>query len=270
MQGILNQTEKILKLRNYSVKTQKSYLLYIKQFLTFSQKHKLKNKEIAVEQFLLQKFEQNQSPQTVNLALNSLKFFYKEIIGDPLPPSFKFAKRNKKLPVVLSKNEILKIITNIDNAKYRLAISLAYASGLRVSEIQNLKIKDLDLEELSIHIKEAKGKKDRISIFPKKLKTAFQNLIAGKNFNEFIFPSNRNKKLSSRSFQKAFKDALQKSKISKDASFHSLRHSFATHLLENGVDIRYVQELLGHANIRTTQIYTQVTNPKLKQIKSPF
>ena len=163
-----------------------------------------------------------------------------------------------------------KIINATDNAKYRLMISLGYACGLRVSEVINLRVADLDIDELVVHIKGAKGKKDRISVLPERLQNDLRNIIAGKGANEFLFGSNRGDKLTTTSLQKMFRKSLAKAQIKKPATFHSLRHSFATHLLENGTDVRYVQELLGHANIRTTQIYTHVTNPKLKNIKSPF
>ena len=270
MKNIILQTENLLKLRNYSVKTRKSYLLYIKQYLNFVKKKNFKNKQEAVEKFLLEKVEKNNSSQTINLALNAVKFFYKEVLKNDEKIDLKFTKRSKKLPVVLSKKEIEKILENISNQKYKLAVALAYAGGLRISEIQNLKVKDVDLAELVIHIKNAKGKKARITVFPEKLKTDLQNLTAGKSGNDFVFSSNRGGKLTTRSFQAVFKKALKNAEIKKEATFHSLRHSFATHLLENGTDVRYVQKLLGHANIRTTQIYTQVTNPKLKNIKSPF
>ncbi|HHD92289.1 MAG TPA: integrase [Candidatus Portnoybacteria bacterium] len=270
MKNILLQVEKTLKLRNYSSKTRRTYLLYIEQYLNFVKKKKFKNKQKAIEKFLLEKVEKKKSPQTINLALNSIKFLYKEVLKNNEKIDLKFAKKSKKLPVVLNRNEIKNILANISNQKYKIAVSLAYAGGLRISEIQNLKVKDIDLEELIIYLKNAKGKKDRITIFPKKLKNDIQNLIAGKNSNDFVFNSNRGGKLTTRSFQAVFKKALQQAKIKKEATFHSLRHSFATHLLENGTDVRYVQELLGHTNIRTTQIYTKVTNPKLKNIKSPL
>ena len=149
-------------------------------------------------------------------------------------------------------------------------VSVAYGAGLRVSELVNLKIRDVDLDELTIHVKIGKGKKDRISIFPEKLRPELRKLILERDFKEFVFESERGGKLTTATAQKVFKNALKKARIQKPATFHSLRHSFATHLLENGVDVRYVQELLGHANIRTTQIYTKVTNPKLKNIKSPL
>jgi site-specific recombinase XerD len=158
----------------------------------------------------------------------------------------------------------------ITNPKHRLLIALAYGAGLRVSETTNLKAKDINLDELTIHIKGAKGNKDRMSIFSEKLVASLKVIVALKQGNEFVFESNWGGKLDERSAQKVFEQALVKAGIKKEATFHSLRHSFATHLLENGTDVRYVQELLGHANIRTTQIYTKVTNPSLKKIKSPL
>lgn len=245
-------------------------MLYIEQYLRFSQKHNLKNKENAIEKYLLEKVEKGQSAQTVNLALHSIQFFYKEVLKKNEGVRLKFSKRSKKLPIVLNRKEIEAILGVITNKKYYLAVALSYASGLRISEVQNLRVRDIDLGELTIHIKEAKGKKDRVTLFPEKLLQDLQNFLAGKKEDAFIFDSNRGGKLTSRSFQAVFQRALKKAGIKKKATFHSLRHSFATHLLENGIDVRYVQELLGHSNIRTTQIYTHVTNPTIKNIRSPF
>jgi len=270
MENILDKTERILKLRNYSPNTHKAYLLYINEYIKFSREKGIKSKQKAIEYFLLDKHERKQSPQTVNLALNAIKFLYVEVLRDPQKIDLKFAKRSTKLPIVLSHTEIEQIIEATDNAKYKLMMSLGYACGLRVSEVVNLKVADLDIDELVVHIKSSKGKKDRISVLPEKLQNDLRNIIAGKNANDFIFASNRGGKLTTTSLQKMFRKSLSRAKVTKPATFHSLRHSFATHLLENGIDVRYVQELLGHSNIRTTQIYTQVTNPKLKNIKSPL
>ena len=270
MENILDKTERVLKLRNYSPKTCKAYLLYIKEYIRFSKEIGIKDKQKAIEDFLLDKHKRKHSPQTINLALNAVKFLYVEVLKNPQKIDLKFAKRSKKLPIVLSRTEIKRIIEATDNPKYQLMISLGYACGLRVSEVVNLKIADLDIDELVVHIKGAKGKKDRISVLPEKLKNDLRNIIAGKNANDYLFSSNQGGKLTTTSLQKMFRKSLTKAKVNKPATFHSLRHSFATHLLENGTDVRYVQELLGHSNIRTTQIYTQVTNPKLKNIKSPF
>lgn len=270
MNNILDKTERILRLRNYSQRTRKAYLFYIKEYIIFAKKACIKNKQKAIEEFLLAKHKKKQSSQTINLALSAVKFFYSEVLKKTQKIDLKFAKRNKKLPIVLSHDEIKKIIAATENSKYRLMISLGYACGLRVSEVTALKVADLDIDKLVVHIKNAKGRKDRISVLPKKLQNDLRNIIAGKNADDFIFDSNRGGKLTTTSLQKMFHKSLTKTNIKKPATFHSLRHSFATHLLENGTDVRYVQELLGHANIRTTQIYTQVANPKLKNIKSPL
>lgn len=270
MQSILSKTEDLLKIRNYSQKTIKSYLFYIKEYLSFSFKNNIQDKDIAIEKYLLDKQTKGSSSQTINLALSSIKFLYKNVLKVNKKIDFKCVKRSNKIPIVLSKAEIKKIISVITNKKHSLAISLSYASGLRVSEVVNICVKDIDLVNLTIHLKEAKGKKDRITVVPEKLKNDIRNLIAGKSNNELVFESNRGGKLTTTSLQKVFQSALKKVDIKKGATFHSLRHSFATHLIENGVNLRYVQELLGHANIRTTQMYIKVTSPILKNIKSPL
>lgn len=270
MERILKKAKNELLLRNYSPKTVKSYLLYIKEYLIFIKKNKFKQKEDAVRAFIINKKDKGLSPQTLNLALNSVKYFYREILKSKEKIDLKFAKRNKRLPIVLSRNEISYILESIINAKHRIMIALSYGAGLRVSEIICLKVKDLELDTMSIHLKAAKGKKDRKTIIPKRLISDLKNLIAGKDSNEYLFESNRGGKLTERTIQNVFNKALKKVDIKKDATFHSLRHSFATHLLEAGYDIRYIQELLGHQNIRTTQIYTQVSNIKLRKVASPL
>jgi site-specific recombinase XerD len=258
-----------LKLRNYSPKTIKSYKACLADFLEYHKENPAVLNIEVIKDFLLKKHE-SLSPQTVNLYLNAIKFFYRDVLKNNRHIDLKFAKRSNRLPVVLSRNEISKIIGCIKNTKHKLLISISYGAGLRVSEAVNLKIMDLDLYELTIHIKQAKGNKDRITIIPEKIISAVTAQVAGRDANDYLFASERGGKLTTRTAQKVFERGLREARISKPATFHSLRHSFATHLLENGVDVRYVQELLGHQNIRTTQLYTKVTNPILKRIKSPL
>jgi site-specific recombinase XerD len=270
MEQYLHKTEIELKLRNYSPKTIKSYLRCLNDYFSRKPSGPENIDIIFIKNFLLDKKERGLSPQTVNLYLNAIKFFYRDVIKSYQKINLKFAKTSQKLPVVLSRTEIEKIINSTQNRKHKLLIALSYGAGLRVSEAINMKIKDIDLEELTIHIKNAKGNKDRITIFPEKLKAALKEITALRDKNDYVFASERGGKLTERTAQKVFGNSLKKATINKDASFHSLRHSFATHLLENGVDVRYVQELLGHQNIRTTQLYTKVTNPSIKKIKSPL
>jgi len=270
MQDYLEKIEIELKVKNYSIKTVKGYLRCLKEYFAFRKKNLWQLDVANIKSFLLKKQEKGYSPQTINLYLNAIKFFYKKIIKTPKKINLQFSKRSKKLPVVLSRKEILEIISTIKNSKHKLLISIAYGAGLRVSETISLKVKDVQLEGLTLHIKEAKGQKDRITIFPEKLKISLKNLIAGKSKNDYVFQSERGGRLGARTAQNIFQKALKNANIKKEATFHSLRHSFATHLLEDGVDVRFVQELLGHQNIRTTQMYTKVTNPSIRKIKSPL
>ena len=270
LQELLGKIKQELKLRNYSPRTVESYLGCLNEYFKYIKSIKREPEVDLIKRYLLEKQDKGQSSQTINLHLQAIKYFYREIIKSQTDIEIKFAKTASKLPVVLSRLEIVRILDSIENLKHNLLIALSYGAGLRVSEVINLKVRDINLDELTIHIKGAKGNKDRISIFPEKLRHSLKEIVVLKNSNDYIFESNRGGKLDERSAQKIFENSLRKAGIKKEATFHSLRHSFATHLLENGVDVRYVQELLGHANIRTTQLYTKVTNPSLKKIKSPL
>lgn len=233
MKNILKKTEQVLILRNYSPRTRKVYLFYIKEYIKFARNSRIKDKQRAIEYFLLDKYKRKQSPQTTNIALSAVKFLYTEVLKDCKRIDIRCAKRSKKLPVTLSHTEIEKIIQLTNNSKYRLMITLGYACGLRVSEVINLKVEDLDIDGLVVHIKGAKGKKDRISVLPDKLQKDLRKIIAGKKNNDIVFTSNRGGKLTTTSLQKMFRKSLANAKINKPVTFHSLRHSFATHLLEN-------------------------------------
>ena len=269
MDTYLEKLDKELCLRNYSMKTRESYGRCVREYLT-SVNQPLPYQRQQIEDYILEQEQRGLSSQTRNLHLNAIKFFYRNILDIRVSIEIRFAKRSKKLPVVLSRDEIGRLLATIGNEKHHLLIALAYGAGLRISEVIHLRVGDLLLDELTIHIKEAKGKKDRITLIPEKLRERIRACIAGKDSRDFVFSSERGGALSERTAQKVFERALRGANIAKQATFHSLRHSFATHLLENGIDVRYVQELLGHANIRTTQMYMHVTNPSLKNIKSPF
>lgn len=281
----LEELRKELCLRNYSPRTIKNYKLCLKiylQYLTENASGQTGRGELSQQQvircpnednirdFLLKLKEKGKSSQTINLYLNSIKFFYRNIIGNRQTINIKFAKKSQKLPIVLTRQEIEMILESIENKKHYLMIALAYGAGLRVSELLNLKVRDLDFGQNVTMVRQGKGAKDRMTLLPDKLKPDLQGFSKHENPDEYIFSSERGGKLTARTAQKIFSLALQKTEIPKQATFHSLRHSFATHLLENGTDIRYVQTLLGHNNIRTTQIYTQVSTHVIQKIHSPL
>lgn len=181
-------------------------------------------------------------------------------------------KGRKSLPVVLSAEEIGRILSHIRNPKHWLMVSLMYSSGLRVSEVVKLRVADIDIAQSSLTVRMGKGGKDRITILSAKQFDLLKNFMQNKYGPDFIFPSSTNLRahISARSLQKIVERAIKAAGIVNGASAHSLRHSFATHLLEGGTDIRHIQKLLGHEHIRTTTIYTRVAKKSLQQIHSPL
>jgi len=267
---LLERLEKDLRIRGMSPRTVKSYKGALKEYFKWKGKDLDQMDEENIREFLLYKEEQSSSASTRNLMLYAIKYFYREVLHKDLTIQIRSAKEAKSLPVVLSRAEIKRMLDATENLKHRVLLALAYGAGLRVSEVTSLCVRDVSLDENVVHVKHAKGNKDRITLLSEKIIPDLRTLIAGRRPDEFIFISERGGELTQRTTQKIFESALKGAGVQKKASFHSLRHSFATHLLENGTDVRYVQELLGHANIRTTQRYTQVTNPCLKRIVSPL
>lgn len=269
-QNYLLNLERELKYRNYSPETIKTYSTCIKYFLKKIGKNPETITREKIIDFILDLQVNGKAPKTINLYKESIKFFYKDVLKQKKEIDIKLSREAKKLPIILTNNEIKTILDCIKNEKHKFIIALSYWSGLRVSDVINLQVGDFDLENLTIHIKWWKWQKDRITIFSENLKKDIVKLSQLKAWNELLIESERWGKLTTRTLQKIFNEALKKSWIKKDASFHSLRHSFATHLLENWTDIRYIQELLWHSNIKTTQIYTKVMNTNIKNIKSPL
>lgn len=265
----LMAADRLLQLKGYSRATRKSYLYSLRMYFgMYPDINCIIPGQIS--SFLLSRRNNGTSSATTNLNLQAIQFYVRNILCVSFSAQIPFAKKPKRLPVVLTHEEILRILDSIHNLKHKVLIALAYASGLRVSEVVSLKVSDIDIDSRTIHIKQAKGLKDRISVFSEKLKDSIKAFLVGKSGADLLFQSQRGGKLSERTAQKIFETAVRNAHIVKPVTFHSLRHSFATHLLENGVDVRYVQVLLGHQNIRTTQGYTHVTNPALKNISSPL
>jgi len=269
-EDLLAKIENEFRLRNYSRRTIKSYLACLDEYFQFSPELNSKPDVAKIKAYLLAKLDAGQSSNTVNVHLHAIKHFYSQLMRSSVPIDIKFAKTSSRLPIILSREEIHKMIDLTNNVKHRLMLSIAYGAGLRVSEVTNLRVKDINESELTVHIKNAKGAKDRVTVFSAKLLEDIRATLNGRSMHDYIFTKVDGSKLTERTAQMVFGQALARAGIQKEATFHSLRHSFATHLLENGVDLRYIQELLGHANLKTTQIYTHVTNPGLKKIVSPF
>jgi len=180
-------------------------------------------------------------------------------------------KKDKKLPVVLSKEEVAKILDSVDNIKHKAILMLVYSAGLRVGEVVKLRPEDIDSKRMLIHIKKAKGRKDRYTLLSETALEILREYWRKYKPNKWLFEGVREGwHLSIRTVQSIFEQAREKAGIKKEISVHGLRHSFATHLLEGGTDLRYIQEILGHTSSKTTEIYTHVSQKSLGKIKSPL
>jgi integron integrase len=317
MQGmrLMDQVRTAVRVRHYSLKTEKAYCYWIRYFIRFHDyQHPAAMGTEQVTQFLTHlAVERRTSAATQNQALNALVFLFKHVLERPLGnlEGVVRARRSQRIPVVFSRLEVQSILARLD-APYRLMASLMYGSGLRLMETLRLRIKDIDLDRLAILVRCGKGSKDRVTVLPEALVPDIrramervralheQDLAAGygdvempyalarkypgeaRSFHwKFLFAANklsvdpisgarRRHHWYETSVQRAMKRAIRQAGIRKQGSCHTLRHSFATHLLEDGYDIRTVQELLGHNDVKTTQIYTHVLNKGGHAVRSPF
>ena len=202
--------------------------------------------------------------------LGAVRFLYKDVLKKNIDFDFNIKmKKPTTLPEVLSVEEVQRFLNTFRNVKHKAIFTLCYSAGLRLGEILNLKISDIDSNRMQIRISQAKGKKDRYSILAPNVLEQLRNYVKQYSPKDFLFEGQNGGKYSSASVQSLMRKHRKLANIKKKATPHTLRHSFATHLLDNGTDIRFIQELLGHKHISTTQIYTHVSSRDLKDIKSP-
>ncbi len=260
-----------LKIRGFSKRTVDSYLFHNRKFLEFVNKDPKSVVEDDAKRYLAYLLtELKYSPRSVNLALSALKFFHNEILQNSAFNGLKAPKSEKKLPTVLTKDEIKKLLNAVTNPKHRLLIEFMYSAGLRVSESVSLKVDDLDLNEKMGKIRHGKGNKERYIILSNNLIQHLNDYLAKRKDNSPYIFSIKGRPITIRQAQKVVKEAAKTAGIKKRVFCHALRSSFATHLLEAGTDIRIIQELLGHSDLSTTQIYTKVSTQQLKKVKSPL
>lgn len=312
---LLDQLRERVRIKHYSYKTEQSYVQWVKRYILFHNKRHPKDMgEQEITQFLSHlAIKQNVSASTQNQALCAIVFLYKHVLNKALGEFTKivWAKRPKRLPVVLSREEVKEILENISGTIW-LVVSLLYGSGLRLNECLKLRVKDIDFEYNQLLIRSAKGGKDRYTLLPNIIKTTLQQHLlkvqklhqqdlkngygnvhlpyaierkypkASKEWGwQYVFPSTsitsnprtgemKRHYLGRWVIQRAVRDARNKTKITKKISAHTFRHSFATHLLESGYDIRTIQELLGHKSVKTTMVYTHVLKTGSHYVKSPM
>lgn len=268
------ELRRMMRLKNYSHKTIKSYLSCLRTFVRFFERRNprdLSGEEIRT--FLLHLMDVEEfSAASVNQTINAIRFYYVEYLKKPFAVGDIPRPRNeKKLPVVLDKEEIKCIFDAVHNLKHKALLMITCSGGLRVGEVVRLQLEDIDSKRMTIHVHKAKGRKDRYTILGKKTVEVLREYYKSYRPTRWLFEGQQSgHHLTERSAQQVFKDAVASAKIHKNVSIHSLRHSFATHLLEAGVDIRYIQELLGHRSLKTTEIYTHVSRQKLSEIQNPI
>ena len=268
-QSYLDQLER----RRYSPNTIQTYLSLFEQFLEhFStiEPEKLTDLHVAQFQTYLVKVKKV-STSSQNQYINAIKFYFEKVLGRE--KGYYHIERpikEFKLPKVLTEKEVTAILNSVHNLKHKAMLLLVYSSGLRAGELINLRINDLDSEQMRVFVRGGKGKKDRVTILSQKALDVLRQYFRKYKPKEYLFEGQKGGQYSLSSLRRVFTRALTHAKIKKNVSLHSLRHSFATHLLENGVDLRYIQILLGHNSSKTTEIYTHITHKGWKTIKSPL
>ncbi len=269
-QEFLRKLETELKIAKNSNHTIRNYLRFNKKLLEFLNKNP---EHITGEDVKLYQAEKltDKSSMTIILFLAAVKYAYDTILGKDITSRIKRPKREKKIPAVLTKQEIKQLLNACSTKKSKLMLSMLYACGFRVSELLNLKINELDLNNKVGFVRSGKGNKDRVFNIPDFLEKKIKNQVKKQieNNEQYLFTGPKGK-LSNRNLQKIVKKAAKKADINKKVSPHTLRHSFATHLLDSGENLVVIQKLLGHENLETTQIYTHISQEQLKKVKSPI
>ena len=272
MTELRKKMERELALRNLSENTQRAYLQAVYGLAKHYRKPPDKVTKEMIEDYLLYlKQEKGKALTTVGSTITGLRFFYNHVVGDEqLSPSCKFAKTPSKLPMVLSQEEIWSIITAADNTKHRLMLMTAYSAGLRASEVLSLKLELIDSKRMLIKVT-GKGDKERYTLLSQILLTELRDYYQTYRPEILLFPSHRKgKPLSYETIRSAYENARKKAGVKRGIGIHTLRHSFATHLLEAGYDIRKIQVLMGHTRLSTTMIYLHVSRETLAKIPSPL
>lgn len=261
-----------LILKGYSPKTRKNYCGHIRHILYYAEELELEIDQELLRLYILYQFEEKEcSHSFVCQIISAFKVFLTSMGRSRIEVSVPRPKRDQLLPKVLSQSEVMLLLASIENLKHRAILYTIYASGLRVSEVASLKITDIEASRMLLRVEQGKGARDRYTLLSETGLKLINQYINNYQPHFWLFPGQQpNTHISERSIQHIFKNALSAAKIDRPVSVHSLRHSFATHLLENGTDLRYIQELLGHKSPKTTEIYTHVSNRNLSKIRSPL
>ncbi len=269
----VERLKKEIRARNYSKETEKNYALALRTFLEKCPGNPKEKSQRIVQSFLLDIREKNGlNASTINLYRDGLSFFFHHVLKMPeVIEGIPRLKEQQALPDVFDIHSMARMLNGIENPKHRLALSLIYGCGLRVGEAASLQLNEIDFARKTIMIRQGKGGKDRMVMLPESSTPLLRAYLNDYSPKKYLFETSiPGKPLNKRTFQLVFKAACGKAGIIQKGGIHSLRHSFATHLLENGTDLRYIQALLGHSNSKTTERYTRVATNHVVSIKSPM
>ena len=269
----LKKLELELKIKGFTKSTIKTYLISNRGFLEFIQKDPLEVTTDDVKLFQASLADKETKPSSVILKLSAIKYFFNKVLKHKIiTDDIDYPKSHKKIPDALTKEEVQRLFSAIKNFKHRLLLEFMYGSGLRVSECVNFKVRDLNLDNCTAKVQSGKGNKQRMIILSKDFVSKVRGYLVFRDVqSDYLFPAKKwNKSMTSRMAQKVISQAARDSGFDKRVYCHILRSSFATHLLEGDVDIRYIQDLLGHSDLSTTQRYTKVNTAELRKIKSPM
>ena len=264
-----------MDLKDLSKHTQRTYLAAVTGLAKHYRQSPDKLTQEMIEDYLLYlKNVKGNAPNTRGTVLTGLRFFYEHVVKKKIPIDHSACRKVKKLPTVLVQEDIWKIISAPDNLKHRLILMTTYSAGLRASEVRALKPEHIDSQRMLIKVENGKGSKDRYSLLSKTLLAELRNYYRKHRPKTYLFPStfkkNTIKTLSYEAVRCIYEKARKKAGVTKGAGIHTLRHSFATHLLEAGYDIRKIQVLMGHTKLSTTMIYLHVSRKTLSKIPSPM
>jgi len=270
-QDLLKKLSTELKIRGFSQETVKAYTRHNSDFIKYTNKEPGSVSEDEIKSYLAYLISDKKlSSSSVAIVRSSLLFFYNQVLNKGFS-AIRTPKIQRNQPEVLSKDEIKTLIEACSNDKSRLLVQFLYSSGLRVSECLRLKVEELDFKDNVCNVKQGKGRKDRMTLLSISLAEQIKDFLKKENIDSgVIFRNKEGKMFTVRNAQKIVSNTAKRAGIKKQVTPHKLRHSFATHLLDSGVSIRVIQELLGHSNLQTTQIYTRVSKEHIMNVKSPL
>ncbi len=266
--------EQELTLKQYSWRTIKTYKYFFKEYTIWLgiNRHPNNQKKEDIKDFLYHWIKHKKASRSAqNQMVNAIKFYYEKVLKrERVVYELPRPKKAFKLPKIFSEEEIKELLQTPENLKHKCILLTIYSTGIRLSELINLRVKDIDSKRMSVHIIGGKGKKDRYTVLSPTLLNFLKHYYQIYMPEYWLFEGQDGGQYSSRSVQQILRNAIQKSGINAFGTIHTLRHSFATHLLENGTDLRYIQHLLGHASSKTTEIYTHITEHHMAKLKSPL